>query len=137
MKDEQQIGADAVQALNPGTDLAIERTMLALERTQLAWIRTIIGLITAGAALDKGFAALHEARLLTGEAWVKNGHLAGFVMTISGTLLIILTTLYYFRRMGELSRMQGKPRKLLDAGLILSLLITVIAFLVVYFLFIA
>lgn len=137
MKNETLLNEATEKLEDPRNNLAIERTMLALERTQLAWIRTIIGLITAGAAIDRGFAALHEARLLSGEAWVKNGHLAGLVLTVSATLLILLTGIYYFRRMGELAHMMGTTRKLLDPGFILSVLITIVALLVVYFLFIA
>jgi putative membrane protein len=133
MSDEQQIRIQAERDADPRIDLAVERTMLALERTQLAWVRTIIGLITAGIAIDKGFEALHAARLVTGEAWVRNGHLAGLVMTISGTLLILISGVYYIKRLNELGRMLGKPRKLLDPGVILSLFITLVGFLVLYF----
>jgi len=133
MNDEQQIRMEAEHDADPRVDLAVERTMLALERTQLAWIRTIIGLITAGIAIDRGFEALHAARLVTGEAWVRNGHLAGLVMTISGTFLIIISSVYYIRRMRELGRMLHRPSRLLDPGLILSLFISVVGLLVIYF----
>jgi uncharacterized membrane protein YidH (DUF202 family) len=133
MKDEQQIRADAEQNADPRIDLAVDRTIFALIRTQLAWIRTIIGLMTAGLAIDKGFAALHEARLIAGNAWVKNGHFAGMVMTCSGTLLIIIVTVNYIKGMGALNKMKGKQTKLYDPGLMLSLLITLIGFLMLYF----
>jgi len=137
MNDKSQIPTEVVsgasQRLDLALDLAVERNMLALERTQLAWVRTIVGLITTGIAIDRGFEALHQARLVTGEAWVRNGHLAGLVMTISGTLLILIASVYYIRRMQDLSRMRNQPRKLLDPGLILSLLITVVGLLVIYF----
>lgn len=91
--------------------------------------------MTAGLAIDKGFAALHEARLVSGDAWIKNGHLAGLVMTISGTLLIILVTINYVMGLKTLNNMKGTKRKLFDPGLILSLLITAIGFLMLYFMF--
>ena len=135
MNNEQQIRAAAEQDADPRIDLAVDRTILALIRTQLAWIRTIIGLMTAGLAIDKGFAALHEARMVSGEAWVKNGHFAGLVMTSSGTLLIIIVTINYLMGMKTLNKMKGTKRKLYDPGLILSVLITLIGFLMLYFMF--
>ena len=135
MNNEQQIRAAAEQDADPRIDLAVDRTILALIRTQLAWIRTIIGLMTAGLAIDKGFAALHEARMVSGEAWVKNGHFAGLVMTSSGTLLIIIVTINYLMGMKALNKMKGTKRKLYDPSLILSVLITLIGFLMLYFMF--
>ena len=135
MNNEQQIRATAEQDADPRIDLAVDRTILALVRTQLAWIRTIITLMTAGLAIDKGFAALHEARMVSGEAWVKNGHFAGLVMTSSGTLLIIIVTINYLMGMKTLNKMKGTKRKLYDPGLILSVLITLIGFLMLYFMF--
>ncbi len=136
MKDETQIRVEAEREGDPRIDLAVERTRLAWERTQLAWIRTVFGLIVAGIALDRGFVALHQARLDTNEAWVKNGHLAGLIMTISGTLLMVIATTYYTRRMVELNRLMNKSRVILDPGLILSLIITVVGILVIYFMLI-
>lgn len=137
MKDEEQISVTEKHDTDPRIDLAIERTRLALERTQLAWIRTIITMITAGIAIDRGFAALHDARLVTGDAWVKNGHLAGLVLSVSGTLLIILTTIFYSKRTGELYRMEKRKSRVFDSGTILSLLVTIIGLLVIYFVLIA
>jgi putative membrane protein len=136
MKDEQQIREEAERDADPRIDLAIERTLLAWERTQLAWIRTVFGLVVAGIALDRGFVALHEARLVTGDAWVKNGHLAGLVMAISGTVLMVIATTYYTRRMIELTRLMKKRRGILDPGLILSLIVTIVGILVIYFMLI-
>ena len=137
MKDEEQISVTEKHDTDPRIDLAIERTRLALERTQLAWIRTIITMITAGIAIDRGFAALHDARLVTGDAWVKNGHLAGLVLSVSGTQLIILTTIFYSKRTGELYRMEKRKSRVFDSGTILSLLVTIIGLLVIYFVLIA
>jgi putative membrane protein len=133
MNNEQQIRAAAEQDADPRIDLAVERTILALVRTQLAWIRTIITLMTAGLAIDKGFAALHDARMVSGEALMKNGHLAGLLMTSSATLLIMIVTINYLRGMGALNKMKGKKTKLYDPGILLSLFIIVIGFLMLYF----
>jgi uncharacterized membrane protein YidH (DUF202 family) len=121
---------------DPRINLAVERTQLALERTQLAWIRTIIGLMTAGVAIDRGFAVLHDARLISGEAWVKNGHFAGLVLSISSTLLITIITAFYLKRMGELNRMRKEERRYLDPAMILSLLILMVGVLIIYFMLI-
>ena len=133
MKDEQQIRAAAEQDADPRVDLAIDRTIFALVRTQLAWIRTVLTLMTAGLAIDKGFAALHDARMVSGEAWVKNGHFAGMVMTSSATLLIMIVTFNYIKGLGSLNKMKGKPTKLYDPGILLSIIITLIGFLMLYF----
>jgi uncharacterized membrane protein YidH (DUF202 family) len=72
-------------AVDPRFDLAVQRTELALDRTQLAWARTVMALIGAGVALDKGLKYLHEDRVFTGEAWVRNGHLSGLTLTAVST----------------------------------------------------
>lgn len=135
MTGEQQIRAAAEQDADPRIDLAVERTILALMRTQLAWIRSIITLMTAGLAIDKGFAALHEARMMSGDALMKNGHVAGVIMTSSATLLMMIVMVNYLKGMGALNNMKGKKTKLYDPGLILSLIITVVGFLMLYFMF--
>jgi hypothetical protein len=76
---------------------------------------------------------LHQARLASGEAWVNHGHLAGMVMTISGTLLILIITAYFIVRMSTLKKMRGQQRILLFPGILLSLLIFVIGILLLYF----
>jgi hypothetical protein len=58
-------------------------------------------------------------------------------MAVSGTLLILISSVYYIRRMNELGRMLGRQRKLLDPGMILSLFITGVGFLVIYFMVLA
>jgi uncharacterized membrane protein YidH (DUF202 family) len=133
MKSEQQILTETERNPASTNDLAIERTELALERTHLAWVRTIIGLISVGFAIDKGFSMLHQSRLASGEAWVNHGHLAGMIMTISGTVLIVIVTAYYILRLNSLRIMRGKRRLLLAPGLLLSILIFVIGLLLLYF----
>jgi putative membrane protein len=134
MEDRQLISAETERDADPRIDLAVERTLLALERTQLAWVRTIIGMITAGIALDKGFAALHQARLLSGVAWEKNGHFGGLLLTIGGTFLMMLTTFLYIRRMRALNLMRGEKSKLPPPGVLISLFICLIGVLAIYFL---
>jgi len=133
MKDEQQIRSEAERNTPSTNELAIERTELALERTQLAWVRTIIALMSVGFAIDKGFAMLHQARLEKGEAWVNHGHLAGMVMTGSGTLLIAMITIYYVIRIRALRKMRTKQKLSLAPGIILSVIIFVIGLLLLYF----
>lgn len=133
MENEKQTEQDS----DPRVDLAVERTILAHERTQLAWVRTILGVITAGIAIDKGFAALHDARVLAGKEWAKNGHFAGMLLSITGTILIFLTLYYYNKRIAELFKMIERPRKILDPTLLLSLFTIIIGILAIYFLTIA
>lgn len=107
------------------------------ERTQLAWIRTVLALITAGIAIDKGTEALHDARIASGEALVKDGHFAGMLLAISGTVMIILATGIYFNRMKELDQMRDIRRKLPSPVFILSCIICFFGAIVVSFLSIA
>lgn len=137
MGNEQQTIAEAEKDADPRIDLAVDRTIFALVRTQLAWIRTSITLLTAGFAIDKGFAALHEARMVKGEAWINNGHLAGLVMTISALLLTILVTINYKRGINELNKLKLKQRKMHDPCFLLSLLLCVIGALMLYFVLIS
>jgi len=133
MKAEQQTRSEE-QDVDPRIDLAVERTSLALERTQLAWVRTVIGFITAGFAIDKGSAALHEARLVSGEAWSKNGHFAGLLLTITSTTLMIMVTISYVKRMRELNRMRNLKEKPSVPTTILSIFVCVVGGLTIYFL---
>jgi putative membrane protein len=134
MEYEQQISVEGEPDADPRIGLAVERTLLALERTQLAWVRTIIGMITAGIALDKGFAALHQARLLSGVAWEKNGHFGGLLLTIGGTSLMMLTTILYIRRMRELNQLRGMKSKFPPPGVLISFFVSMIGALAIYFL---
>lgn len=115
-------------------DLAVERTMLANERTQLAWVRTVLGFITGGIAIDKGVSALHQARLLSGEAWEKNGHFAGLLMTSVGTALMVLVTVLFIKRLWELSTMMGRRNKLFHPGTLISVFMIIVGTMSVYLL---
>jgi putative membrane protein len=119
---------------DPRVDLAIERTMLAMERTLLAWVRTVLGLITGGVAIDKGTAAIHDARIAAGVALMKNGHLAGLFLTIVGTSLMIVVTVAYVKRIRELKQMVGLKRKFPEPGTMLAIFICILGGLAIYFL---
>jgi uncharacterized membrane protein YidH (DUF202 family) len=134
MENEQQIKTNAEQVDDPRIEVALERTQLAYERTQLAWIRTVLALITAGIAIDKGTEALHEALIATGAALVKDGHVAGMLLTISGTVMMILSTGFTFRRMKELDKLRGIRRNLPYPVFILSCVISFFGVIVIYFL---
>jgi putative membrane protein len=120
--------------INLAGELAVERTELALERTHLAWIRTVFTLLTAGVALDKGMEIIHQARLLTGEAWVQHGHVAGIVLTVAGTILLLLVTIAYVQRFRALRRLRGGPGAVLTPGLLASGLVLLVGALVSYLL---
>jgi uncharacterized membrane protein YidH (DUF202 family) len=134
MRDETSIMKDAGQNVDPRFDLAVERTMYALERTQLAWVRTVLGLITGGIAIDAGVSALHQARLISGEAWEKNGHFAGLLLTSVGTALIALVTIFYIIRMWQLATMLGRKNKLIYPGTLISGFMCGVGGLSIYFL---
>lgn len=133
MNEDMQTRAKAEQDADPRIDLAVDRTTLALIRTLLAWVRTILSLMTGGLAIDKGFAALHEARLVSGTAILRNSHFAGLVMTGSGTLLITIVLFNYVKSRRDLNSMKSPRRKLWDTGFILSLIILLIGLMMLYF----
>lgn len=122
------------QDIDPRLDLAVERTALALERTQLAWGRTVISFITAGLAIDKGTAALHEARLVSGHAWAKNGHFGGLLLTLTATILMIMVTVAYVKRMRNLNKIQGLKAKQSLPTTLLSVFVCLVGLLAFVFL---
>jgi uncharacterized membrane protein YidH (DUF202 family) len=134
MENEQHIKSKAEEVDDPRIEIALERTQLAYERTQLAWIRTVLALITAGIAIDKGTQALHDALIAMGEALVKDGHFSGMLLTISGTVMMILSTGITFRRMKELDQMRGIRRNLPYPVFIISCIISFFGIIVIYFL---
>jgi uncharacterized membrane protein YidH (DUF202 family) len=119
---------------DPRIDVAIERTLLAVERTQLAWTRTVLALLTSGIAIDKGFAALHEARILEGVAWEKNGHFAGLLLTAGGTFLGTFAAIILYLRIRKLNAMLTKPNTFPSPGTVLSFFICIVGVLAIYFL---
>jgi len=129
---QQQIRAEAERDADPRIDLAVERTLLAIERTQLAWVRTVIGMITAGIAIDRGTAALHQARLLSGVAWEKNGHFAGLLLTIGGTLLLALVTIIFILRIRELNHIRSLKSIFPSPGVLISVFICFVGALAIY-----
>jgi uncharacterized membrane protein YidH (DUF202 family) len=133
-EQDHEIRTRAEQNADPRIDLAVERTSLAMERTQLAWVRTVMGFITAGIAIDKGTAALHEARLVSGVAWSENGHFAGLLLTITSTVLMIIVTAIYARRAKQLNQMRGIKEKMPAPAIILSVFMCLLGALAIYFL---
>ncbi|ULQ53188.1 DUF202 domain-containing protein [Flavihumibacter fluvii] len=128
MPDEIQKKIAAEKDADPRVDLAVERTELALERTHLAWIRTTFSIMTAGVALDKGLAIIHEQRLLKNEALVKNGHFIGLFLTIFGTLLLLIETYTFIRRNRQLAAMKMVKASFFSTGAILSFLVLFLGF---------
>jgi putative membrane protein len=128
MKDEQMIIKEAENDVDPRVDLAVERTILAMERTQLAWVRTVLTLITAGIAIDK----LHMARIIAGIAWQKDAHMAGLLLTSTGTALMTFVTFLYIIRIRELTTMRGRRNSFPQPGTLISIFIIVIGVLAIY-----
>jgi uncharacterized membrane protein YidH (DUF202 family) len=130
---ESQIRRDAESAIDPRVDLAVERTELALERTQLSWVRTLLSLIGGGFILDKGMEEFHNARIASGEAWLKNTHASGLFITGTGTFLMIIVTIYYIKRSQKLAFMRGYKKFLFAPGLLISVLTILIGLVLIYF----
>ena len=59
----------------------------------LARAGTVVSCIAGGFTIDKGLDALHKARVASGEAWVNHGHAAGMVLTVAGTVLMVLVVM--------------------------------------------
>lgn len=108
-----ELRQQAEKESDPRVDLAVERTELALDRTQLAWIRTVLGFLGSGIALDKGIDAIHKSRVESGDALIQNAHFIGLSLSVSGTVMMIITTWYFIYRSNQLAKMKGgKPYKL-------------------------
>jgi uncharacterized membrane protein YidH (DUF202 family) len=120
---EQMLRKQEEQNADPRVDLAVERTEYALERTQLAWIRTVIGFLASGVGLDKGIQAAHQARIESGDAFVKNAHMIGIYLSVSGTALMIITTWKYILRARSLAKIKGAKPALIPPAALASLLI--------------
>lgn len=117
---------DAENTADPRVDLAVERTQYALERTQLAWIRTVLSLLGGGIALDKGIEAMHKARIETGDSLVNNAHAIGIALSITGTLLMLFTTIFYIRRSQGLAKIKGTKPVRIPPGVLASLMVIIL-----------
>ena len=133
----QQLRKKAEADSDPRVDLAVERTELAWERTQLAWTRTTLTFIVSGIALDKGIEAIHRNRLESGNALVQNAHAIGIVLSMGGTILLLITTLYYIKRIRRLTIMKGAKSVLIPAVAISSILIILLGVILSFLLLIS
>ena len=124
--ETQQLRKEAEADTDPRVDLAVERTELALERTQLAWIRTTLTFIGSGIALDKGMEAIHRSRLESGNALVQNAHAIGITLSMGGTILLLITTLYYIKRIRQLLKIKGVRPSSFPPGVLASFLIIIL-----------
>jgi len=124
------VGDGIEQAPDIRVDLAVQRTELALDRTQLSWARTVIGLSGAGVALDKGLRLLHEARVLSGDAWIRNGHAGGLTLTALSTLLLIAVSWEHWRTAKWLARLKGAPSAPFPLTLVVSLMVILLGVIV-------
>ena len=116
---------------NITTDLAVERTELALERTHLAWIRTTFSIMTAGVAIDKGMAYIHEKLVAQDIALVKNAHFIGLFLTSFGTVLLLIETYQYVKRNKQLASIKQGKAPLFTPGLILAILVLILGIVLV------
>lgn len=132
MSDETNHEEDHEQEADPRVDLAIERTELALERTHLAWIRTTFAIMTAGMAIDKGFALIHHERLLNNAAFIRNGHVAGLFLTCFGAALLIVETTQFVKRGKQLAAMKNAESSFFSTNVILSISVLLLGAVIIW-----
>jgi len=108
------------------SELAIERTELAHERTHLAWIRTTFSIMTAGLAIDKGIAYIHEQRVEKDIALVKNAHVLGLILTIFGTLFLLAETIQFIVRTRQLKDMRSRRFSTFSSSVVLASLVVIL-----------
>ena len=116
------------------TCLAIERTVYALERTQLAWIRTTLAFLGGGIALDKGMQLIHEQRLQLGNALFESSHVIGVILSMGGSVAMLLTTWQAYKRFQILAINGNGPMRfpvVLFSSLLIALLGIVISVLMI------
>jgi putative membrane protein len=123
---QQEIRNEAAKESDPRVHLSVERTELAWERTQLAWIRTVLGFLASGIALDKGLESMRKARIESGDAFFANTHIIGIILSITGTLLMLISTWLYIRRSYNLAKQKGVKPMWFPPGVIASLLIVIL-----------
>jgi putative membrane protein len=106
------------------TDMAFQRTRLAADRTLMAWIRTSLSMISFGFTIFKFFQYLHESDTLELAARAHGARNLGLMMTVLGTVLLLMATAEYalFLRCICREMHQKFPRSLaLLAALLLSM----------------
>ncbi len=126
LSDVELIRKQAEAETDPRVDLAVERTELALERTQLAWIRTTLTLLAGGIGLDKGLEFIHQNRLERGVALFESGKIIGIILSLTGTLLMILSTSFYAKRSNSLAKIKGRTTRKFAPALLASIIISIL-----------
>jgi putative membrane protein len=79
--------------LDPGTQLAYQRTYLAHERTQMAWIRTALALISFGFTIAEVFKMLRDKAGGTGPKMTPQA--IGIVMISVGLIALAVSTVQH------------------------------------------
>jgi inner membrane protein YidH len=94
----------------PGTELALERTLMASERTLMAWVRTSLALISFGFTLGKLGDVLKSARVtLWGDRTTDIMGVA-YYLVVLGTVALVLAAVQNRVEVAALSR-QGLARR--------------------------
>ncbi len=119
-------------AIDYNTILAVERTELAYKRTQLAWVRTVFTLITAGIALDQVLRVIHKPNVSFGEIWIRNGNLISILLASVGSLLLIVETLLYVRRIRKLMNSRNAIPDKISSTVMLSVFVIFLGVLVTF-----
>jgi len=118
-------GKNANELAEDRTDMAFDRTRMAADRTLMAWIRTSLSMISFGFTIFKFFQYLHESKAVDSAAGSHGARNLGTLMTVLGTVLLILATAEYTLYLRQICKVLHHkfPRSLtLLAALLLSML---------------
>lgn len=127
----------AEQAQDIKTLLAVERTLYAVERTQLAWVRTTLAMLGSGIALDKGMEYIHQTRVIAGTALFESAHIIGVVLSLFSTILLLLSTIFCYRRFSILTTQMKMNMRTVLPTLCLSLLVVTLGATISYLLWVS
>ena len=127
----------AEQAQDIKTLLAVERTLYAVERTQLAWVRTTLAMLGSGIALDKGMEYIHQTRVIAGTALFESAHIIGVVLSLFSTILLLLSTIFCYRRLSILTTQMKMNMRTGLPTLCLSLLVVTLGATISYLLWVS
>lgn len=92
----------------------------------------VITLMTSGFAIDKLLEVIHSQRVAQGKALTTKTHFTGFVMVLTGILLLIMEGIYYIGRHAELAKMQEASGGHTSRGIIVWALVFLVGAMLMY-----
>jgi putative membrane protein len=100
-------------------DLGVLRTMMAADRTLMAWIRTSLSMLSFGYTIYKVLEEIHEIGKIP--VRVEAPRNAGILLTVSGTVALVMGVAEYWVTLRSLSR--SYPFKPLRPSLVMSIVL--------------